>query len=147
VVSLLLFAIAAFARPRARRSTSMHVPAMCLAATCVALSGVLFLLLRARHDPPVNQGNPGTWAHLGDVIGRRQYAVAGLWPRQAPLWLQVANWFEYADWQFALSLAPSVIPSVARVVATLLFGALGVAGMRWHRSFDRRTWTAFAILF
>ena len=51
----------------------------------------------------INQGIPSTLGALWDVIGRRQYDVAGLWPRQAPLWVQVANWFEYADWQVALA--------------------------------------------
>ena len=56
---------------------------------------------------------------------RRQYDVAGLWPRQAPVWLQLANWFEYADWQFALSLGPTVIPNVG--------------ARRWRRSCSRRS--------
>jgi hypothetical protein len=115
--------------------------------TVVALSCTLFLLIRARHDPAINQGDPATWASLGSVIARRQYEVAGLWPRQAPPWLQVANWFEYADWQYALSLAPTVIPTVSRVAMTIAFAALGVIGMRQHRAHDRRTWAATTILF
>ena len=39
-----------------------------------------------------------------DVIARRQYDVPGLWPRRAPLWLQIGNLFQYVDWQFALGL-------------------------------------------
>jgi hypothetical protein len=63
------------------------------------------------------------------------------------VWIQLANWFEYADWQFALSLGPSVIPTVARVAATIVFAALGVIGMRWHRATDRRTWVGLGVLF
>jgi hypothetical protein len=70
-----------------------------------------------------------------------------MWPRRAPVWLQLANWFEFADWQFALSFAPSVIPSVARVMLTFVFAMLGVAGSRWHREADRRTWLAVLLLF
>ena len=81
------------------------------------------------------------------MIGRRQYDLPGMWPRQAPLWLQVANWFEYADWQFALSFAPGVIPSVPRILMTVVFAALGWVGFRWHRAHDRRTWRAVALLF
>jgi hypothetical protein len=84
---------------------------------------------------------------LADVIARRQYDVQGMWPRQAPLWLQVANWGEYADWQFALSLAPTVIPSFGRVLVTLAFAILGMAGAFWHRRADRRSWRAVALLF
>jgi hypothetical protein len=115
--------------------------------TGVAFSALLFLLVRARHDPAINQGDPSTWSRLGDVVARKQYDVAPLWPRQAPVWIQLANWFEYADWQVALSLAPTVIPTVWRVAATLCFAALGVAGARWQRERDRRSWRAFAGLF
>ena len=66
------------------------------------------LLVRARHDPAINQANPAT---LRDLAVRRRRAdnttSPALWPRQAPVWLQLANWFEYADWQVALSLAPT----------------------------------------
>ncbi len=116
-------------------------------ATAVALSALCFMLVRARHDPGINQGNPDTFERLRDVVGRAQYDVAGLWPRRAPIWLQIANWFEYADWQVALSLAPTVIPNAARVAATVVFAALGVVGSAWHRDADRRTWRAVALLF
>ena len=112
----------------------------------VALSALGFLLIRARHDPAINQGNPATLEQLAYVVGRRQYDVAPIWPRQAPLWIQIGNWFEYADWQFALSLAPSVLPSVARVVVTICYALLGVAGCMAHRRADRRGWTAVALL-
>ena len=149
--SVLLFLAAALVSQRGApampRRMLVGVSVRPVVATIVALSGVVFLLLRARHDPAINQGNPSAWHSLGDVIARRQYAVAGLWPRQAPIWLQLANWFEYADWQFALSLAPTVVPTASRIAVTILFATLGVVGMRWHRELDRRTWAAFGILF
>ena len=113
----------------------------------VACSALAFLVLRARHDPGINQGDPATFTDLAYVVARRQYAVAGLFPRQAPLWIQLANWFEYADWQVALGLGPTVIPTVARVVMSLVFAVLGVAGARWHRRADSRTWFAVLLLF
>src|SRR5262249_38889936 len=61
-------------------------------------------------------------------------------------WLQLANWFEYADWQFGLSLGPTVIPTLARVVVTIVFVALGLGGASWHRRTDRRGWTAVLLL-
>jgi hypothetical protein len=116
------------------------------AGVFVALSALLFLLIRARHDPAINQGNPSTWSELAYVVGRLQYDLPGLWPRRAPVWLQFANWFEYADWQFALSLGPTVIPTVSRVLATCAFAALGVWGSIWHRSVDQRTWRAVVLM-
>src|SRR5262249_38304968 len=59
----------------------------------------------------------------------------------------LANWFEYADWQFALSLGPTVIPTVARVAVSIAFAALGIVGARSHRRNDRRGWTAVLLLF
>ncbi|MGH7622107.1 MAG: protein O-mannosyl-transferase family, partial [Gemmatimonadaceae bacterium] len=69
----------------------------------LACSALLVMFVRARFDPAIDQGHPVSARALADVIARRQYDVQGIWPRQAPLWLQVANWGEYADWQFALS--------------------------------------------
>ncbi len=115
-------------------------------AGLVAATAVLVLLVRARLDPVVNQGNPSTWSALADVIARRQYDVPGMWPRRAPFWLQVANMFQYADWQVALALAPGVIPSVGRILMTVLFAALGIVGSLSHRRTDRRGWQGLAIL-
>jgi hypothetical protein len=112
----------------------------------IAGSALLVLILRARHDPAVNQGNPATLAALAEVVGRTQYQHAGVWPRQAPLWLQLANVFEYADWQFALALAPGATPTVARTAVTLLFVALAYVGARTHRRADPGSWRATAVL-
>jgi hypothetical protein len=110
-------------------------------------SVVLFMLLRARHDPAINQGDPATIAALVDVIQRHQYDVAPLWPRRAPLWLQFGNVFEYADWQVALGLGPDPWPTVARTSATIVYALLGVFGCLRHRRFDRTGWRTWMILF
>ncbi|MEO7367823.1 MAG: DUF2723 domain-containing protein, partial [Gemmatimonadaceae bacterium] len=60
---------------------------MAIAAT-IGASAVLFMLVRARHDPAINQGNPATWQALSDVITRRQYLPVSMLPRQAPFYLQ-----------------------------------------------------------
>lgn len=112
----------------------------------VALSATLILTVRARHDPWLNQGDPSTWPQLVDLVGRRQYAVADLWPRQAPWWLQLANLGEWADWQVALGLAPGAEPSWHRTPLTCAFALLGVYGSAWHRARDRRSWTAVLLL-
>jgi hypothetical protein len=118
-----------------------------LLVPAVAFSALAFLLLRAQHDPAINQGNPVTLGQVAYVVARQQYAVAPLWPRQAPIWIQIGNWFEYADWQVALSLAPSVIPSPGRVATTLVFVFFGIAGTVALRRLDRRIWIATALLF
>ncbi|MBA3891091.1 MAG: DUF2723 domain-containing protein, partial [Gemmatimonadaceae bacterium] len=117
-----------------------------IVAVAIAASAIAVLYFRAQHDPPVNQGNPSTLQALVDVVARRQYAVAGLWPRQAPLWLQLGNLGLYADWQVARSLGPTIFPTAGRTAMTLLFVVLGVAGAVLHWRRDRRTWWAFALL-
>ena len=130
-----------------RNGSPVRAPIGALCAVALALSAVFIMLLRARFDPAINQGNPRTLAALGSAIARRQYEVAGLWPRQAPFWLQLGNWFEYADWQFALGLGPTVSPTVARVAVTVVYGLLGIVGAQWHRRVDVRTWRATLLLF
>lgn len=129
-----------------RRALLSTSTAMALAAALGA-SAVLFMLIRARHDPAINQGNPATWQALADVITRRQYLPAAMLPRQAPLYLQIGNMFEYADWQVALGLAPDPQPTFARTGATLLFAALGVVGFRWHRKRNVPSWEGMTMLF
>jgi hypothetical protein len=130
-----------------RRTALVARAASVVAVGLIACGALLFLLLRARHDPLINQGDPNTWRRVAYVVAREQYDVAAPWPRQAPIWLQLANWFEYADWQVALSLGPTVFPTIARVLATVCFATLGLVGAGWHRRADRRTWRAVMLLF
>ncbi len=101
-------------------------------ATVLAWSAVLILLVRARQDPFLNQGDPDTLRKLLGVIARVQYDVAPLWPRQAPLWLQFGNIVQYADWQVALSLWNEVTPSWWRTPFTLVAVAFGALGLITH---------------
>lgn len=117
-----------------------------LALVALGGSALLILLVRARHDPPLNQGNPSSLIALADVVGRRQYDVPPMWPRQAPVWLQAANVLQYADWQFGLGLGRGVFTSLPRVAITVLFLALGVAGTRRLWRDNRRLAMALLVL-
>jgi spore maturation protein SpmB len=120
------------------------------ASIIVALIGmtcIVFLIVRARNDPAINQGNPSTLGALLDVILRRQYDVPSIWPRQAPFYLQLGNVVEYADWQFAKGLAPDAPPSWWRTPITVLYALVGAIGFAAHRAADRRSWRALAVLF
>ncbi len=144
-VGVLTGSAALFARREGGRRAAATAAGVA-GACAVALSAVAFMLVRARFDPFINQGNPSTWPALLDVVARRQYDVAPLWPRQAPAWLQLANIGQYADWQVALGLGASVMPSAGRTVATAAFLGLGVLGAARHRDDDRRTWRALLTL-
>lgn len=115
------------------------------AVVVVALVGVstfLFLYLRAGVGPTVNMADPSTWGALADVIARTQYPPRT--PLDDPLalsgpdnpgrtlsllLLQVQNYLQYFDWQWAFGLAPERPAFAAvRLPITLLFTSLGVAG-------------------
>jgi hypothetical protein len=117
------------------------------AAALIGASAVAFMYFRARHDPAINQGNPSTVTALFDAINRKQYEVVGLWPRRAPLYLQLGNVFEWADWQFALALNPQKPPSLIRTPVTLMYALLGILGCVAHRRAHLPSWRSMMTLF
>jgi len=134
--------------PALRRRSSWRLIAVSLAviAVVVGASGILFMWIRAQHDPLLNQGNPTTWTTLWDAVQRRTYAVPALIPRRAPFWLQLGNVIEYADWQFALGFSDHPGPVWSRTPITMLFVVLGVLGSLAHRRADVRSWRIVLIL-
>ena len=111
--------------------------------TLLAWSAALIILVRARHSPFLNQGDPDTLPKLLAVMARTQYDVASPWPRRAPFWLQLGNIVQYADWQVALTLWNDVTPSWVRTpfsaIAALLGGVGALAHWRAHRVTARAT--------
>ena len=113
----------------------------------IGVSALAFLYVRAQFDPAINQGDPATWRAFTDMVARRQYDVAPVWPRKAPWWVQFGNLGQYADWQTALSLGPTVMPSIARTVFTALFLAFGYYGAVTQWRLHRRAFLGTAALF
>ncbi|MEP6834571.1 MAG: DUF2723 domain-containing protein [Gemmatimonas sp.] len=112
----------------------------------LGLSAVAILPIRAHFAPALNSGNPIDLRSLYAVLTREQYAVAGLWPRRAPLWIQFGNLFEWADWQVALGLRATVGPSWVRTPLTMFWGILGLFGLRQLWRTDRRVGRGVALL-
>ena len=142
--------VGSLALRRSERGWSLRPPraaASVLTLTLIGVSAIAFLYFRAQFDPGINQGNPDTLRALRDVVARRQYAVSPLWPREAPVWVQVANLGQYADWQVALSLGPTVLPSILRTLFTVIFLALGYHGAVTLWRIDRRAGLAILTLF
>ena len=104
----------------------------------IGLSATLFMLARAAHDPFINQGNPSSFSAMMDVVTRQQYPLPGMWPRRAPVWIQLLNLVQYADWQVASGLDASVSVSWWRTPWSILALALLVPGARWHMGRNRR---------
>ena len=143
--SLMVIAAASLSRADVASRARLRDGAAQLAVVLLAATAVAFMYLRAQHDPFVNQGNPVTVDGVVNVVGREQYDVPALWPRRAPLWLQIGNFVQYADWQVALGLDDWVGASFKRTPFTLVFVALGIAGAASHRSRDRRSFNAVAV--
>lgn len=131
-------------------SQQRRPPSRAVAGVTVMILGfalLAVLAIRAAHDPALNAGNPDSWGALWDLVGRAQYGGHRLFPRQAPLWIQLGNLLEYGDWQVALALTPDVRPSLVRTPITLLFVAFGVVGAMAHRRADARSWAAMIVTF
>ncbi len=130
---------------RGARPTTREMLTWC-ALAALALSACAVLPLRAGHAPALNSGNAVTLRAVVSVLQREQYAVAGLWPRSAPLWLQFGNVFEWADWQVAFGLHRVPSPSWSRTPLTLLWGWLALLGVRGLWRHDARVGRAMALL-
>jgi len=143
--SMLVMATASLSRADVTSRARLRDAAALAGVVLLAASAVVVMYLRAQHDPFVNQGFPVTIDRLVNVVGREQYDVPALWPRRAPLWLQIGNVVQYADWQIAFGLDDWVGASIKRTPFTLVFVALGIAGAAWHRSRDQRSFRAMAV--
>ncbi|HEU5323843.1 MAG TPA: DUF2723 domain-containing protein, partial [Methylomirabilota bacterium] len=148
VGGLCFLAAAAFA------ATAGALP-FALASFALAAVGVtvyLFLSIRAGQQPILNEADPSTVENLLAVIRREQYPVRtpfddptidhGPWNPGRSLTiigLQLANYLQYFDWQWARSLGQDFRFS-ARTLVTIAFFALGVVGARAQRRADRGAW-------
>jgi hypothetical protein len=71
-----------------------------------------------------------------------------VWTRLAPFHLQLANYVQYFDWQWARVLqGTQVLFSAARLPFTLLFTGLGIHGALEHFRKDRVSWWYVVTLF
>ncbi|MCU0620918.1 MAG: DUF2723 domain-containing protein [Gemmatimonadales bacterium] len=128
---------------------------LALLVAAIGITPYLFLFIRAGQHPMVNEADPSTWDALLAVIRRAQYPVRT--PLDDPtiphgpdnpgrslqiIGLQLANYFQYFDWQWARS-----IPQGVRAAFTVLFLSLGVRGSLAQRRADRGAWWLLAVLF
>jgi len=111
---------------------------MGLAVVIVGVSlNYFFLMIRAGHFPPINEGEPTNWHALLDVLNRVQYAKPSVLERQADLASQFGNYWQYFSWQFAGDCTRGFSSNCAWFsrVATALFLVLGLGGLMalWSR--------------
>jgi hypothetical protein len=126
----------------------------------VGVTIYLFLYIRAGHRPMINEADPSTWEALLAVIRREQY------PPRTPfddptvlsgpdnpgrslalMGLQLLNYVQYFDWQWAKGVTATLGGVPLRVLFTLAFAWLGVRGLVAHRRADRSSWWLLFSLF
>lgn len=126
----------------------------------VGVTVYLFLYIRAGHQPMINEADPSTWEALLAVIRREQY------PPRTPfddptvlsgpdnpgrnltlVGLQLLNYVQYFDWQWARGLTATVAGFPLRALCTLAFLWLGVRGLVAHRRADPGSWWLLLGLF
>jgi hypothetical protein len=133
--------------------------AMALLIVAIGVTPYLFLYLRARQGPWINEADASTWDALLAVIRRAQYPVRT--PLDDPtvyhgpdnpgrtltmLAYQLANYAQYFDWQWARSLG-DIAFAPFRLLVTLLFASLGMRGAVAQRRDDRSGFHMMLILF
>ncbi|HYW13603.1 MAG TPA: DUF2723 domain-containing protein, partial [Longimicrobium sp.] len=128
----------------------------------------LYLPIRANQDPVINEAAPkcasamssftavvtmgkmdGDCPDLGAALRRDQYQKPD-WKsqRMAPFTNQMANFFQYFDWQWSRSLSGTDgYFGSARAPLTLVFFLLGVWGAIEHYRRDRKSFWYVAVLF
>ncbi len=119
-----------------------------LALAAVGVTPYLFLYLRSAQHPLINEADPSTLDALLAVIRRAQYPPRTPFDDPTELhgpdnpgrtltlvgW-QLANYFQYFDWQWARSLGDGL-----RQVVTIGFLTLGLRGLWEQRRSDRPAW-------
>lgn len=126
----------------------------------VGISTYLFLFLRAQQGPWINEADPSTWDALLAVIRRAQYPIRT--PLDDPtvlhgpgnpgrslalLGVQLANYAQYFDWQWARGLGERELPTLARLLVTGGALALGVTGAVRQRRTDPSGFVLVLLLF
>jgi hypothetical protein len=111
---------------------------LALSAVIIGVSlNYFFLMIRAGHFPPINEGEPTTWQALIDVLERRQYGKPSVTERQADFISQLQNYWQYFSWQFAGDCTRRFNLGCAWFgrFATWLFLLIGLGGLAalWRR--------------
>ncbi|HET6350430.1 MAG TPA: DUF2723 domain-containing protein [Candidatus Krumholzibacteria bacterium] len=79
--------------------------AVCLGLFALGLSVHLMLLIRAQHNPNINEGDPSTWKALYAVLRREQYPPTSMFDRKASWAFQFEHFNGYFQNQFQMFTA------------------------------------------
>ena len=161
-----LFVFLVLVKWRALANWRLYPMAVIVGALGLAVQ--LYLPIRANQDPVINEASPkcentvaafvavmsvgridDACPDLGAALRREQYQKPD-WKtqRMAPFGAQMANFFQYFDWQWSRSLqGRQGYFSIWRMPFTLLFLILGAWGAIQHFQRDRKSFWYLAVLF
>ena len=91
----------------------------------VAFSAEFTMMVRAIHNPKINETDPSNWKAFMDALLRKQYEPAKILPRRIPFTDQLLLFWRYFTWQYASLVLP------------LTF--LGLLGLVTHFGNDKKT--------
>ncbi|MEO0265816.1 MAG: DUF2723 domain-containing protein [candidate division WOR-3 bacterium] len=74
------------------------------------------MVLRAIHNPYINEADPSTFKAFMDVLTRKQYGPMNMLPRKIPLVEQLGNYWVYFSWQYQQLLIPITILAIFGVI-------------------------------
>ncbi len=126
---------------------------LALVVAAVGVTPYLFHFIRSPQNPFINEAAPGTWDALLAVMRREQYPPRS--PFDDPtvangpgnpgrslaiVGLQLLNYLQYFDWQWARTLTARIGAVPLRVIPTMFFFWLGLRGTIAHRKADRSGW-------
>jgi len=126
----------------------------------IGVTTYLILYLRAGHRPMINEADPSTWEALLATIRREQYPVRT--PLDDPtqmhgpdnpgrsltiIGLQLLNYVQYFDWQWAMGIRKIVADFPLRTLFTLAVVSLGIRGWTEQYRRDRSSWWLVFLLF
>ena len=147
----------------AATASALPFALVALAVSAIGVTSYLFLYIRAGQHPIINEAQPDNWKALLAVIRREQYPVRT--PLDDPtiahgldnpgrsvkiIALQLANYVQYFDWQWANGLRAmmdlAIVKLPARLLPTLFFAWLGIRGLFLQRRTDRAGWWLLFLL-
>ena len=134
------------------RVKDARVIGLAIVLMVVGYSTHLYLPIRARLHPAVNEGSPENWGSLRDLLERKQYGQSNMFKRRGPLEAQLDKEFwRYWKRQWPLTPSPAIDESGSRRAEPRWFQyllplLLGACGLWWNRK-DRVSFLTMMCLF